>query len=173
MHRKSWIWNVFALTIFLLATACKIGGKEEVLIQYPFDSLEGVITQSGVALDRDITSDGRFSLRATVTEPSVVRLFETGDVDIEDAVLVYQAMLRTENIVGRVYLEMWCHFEGKGEFFSRGLDSFLSGTNEWNSQEIVFFLKKGENPDNVKLNIVCEGTGTFWVDNIRLLKRLS
>ncbi len=66
---------------------------------------------------------------------------------------------------------MGCHFEGKGEFFSRGLDSPLSGTNNWVNVEIPFLLKAGENPDNVKLNIVGEGTGTVWVDDIRLVKR--
>jgi len=28
--------------------------------------------------------------------------------------------------------------------------------------------KKGENPDNVKLNLVINGKGTAWIDNIRL-----
>jgi hypothetical protein len=28
----------------------------------------------------------------------------------------------------------------------------------------------GENPDNVKLNFVVNGTGTIWIDDIRLLK---
>jgi hypothetical protein len=31
-------------------------------------------------------------------------------------------------------------------------------------------VKKGENPDNVKLNLVINGKGTPWIDDIRLLK---
>ena len=27
---------------------------------------------------------------------------------------------------------------------------------------VLPFLKKGENPDNVKLNLVINGTGTVW-----------
>jgi hypothetical protein len=41
---------------------------------------------------------------------------------------------------------------------------------DWTMEEIPFFLKKGKNPDNVKLNLVFDGTGTAWIDDIRLLK---
>ena len=33
-----------------------------------------------------------------------------------------------------------------------------------------FFLKEGENPDNIKLNLVINGKGTVWIDDIRLVK---
>ena len=98
-------------------------------------------------------------------------MFETGDIDIEKARLVYQAKLRTEGVEGRVYLEMWCSLPGKGESFSRGFQSALYGTNDWKNVETSFFLKKKENPDNVKLNLVISGKGTAWIDDIKLLKR--
>ncbi len=71
---------------------------------------------------------------------------------------------------GQVFLEMWCHFAGKGEFFSRGLQAPLTGTTDWTTEETPFFLKKGENPDNVKLNVVINGKGTAWVDDVKLLR---
>ncbi|MBN2409191.1 MAG: hypothetical protein JXE07_05590 [Candidatus Aminicenantes bacterium] len=142
-----------------------------VLAKFGCDSREGVIQQVGVTVDNRIKKEGEGSLRFAVGEPAVLRLFETGDIDIENAVLVYQANLRTEDVQGRVYLEMWCHFEGKGEFFSRGIDRTVSGTVKWTQLEIPFALKSGENPDNVKLNLVCEGSGTVWVDDIRMVKR--
>lgn len=49
----------------------------------------------------------------------------------------------------------------------------LSGTTDWTTQETEFFLKAGENPDNVKLNLVINGSGTVWIDEIRLLKGLA
>lgn len=155
-----------------LTISCnKTSRKDLVIKKYPCDSLDGLVGLAGVSVDERVKSQGKGSLKIHLTEPSVIRLFETGDVDIEEATLVYRARLRTEEIQGRVYLEMWCHFGGKGEFFSRGLDSPLSGTNNWTSVEIPFFLKVGENPDSVKLNIVGEGIGTVWVDDIRLVKR--
>jgi len=140
------------------------------LKSFPLDSTEGLITQSGLQIDKQISSDGNGSLRIEATESTTVRLFETGDIDIENARLIYQARLRTEDIEGQVYLEMWCHFAGVGDAFSRGLATPLTGTTEWTTEEIPFFLKKGENPDNVKLNLVIKGKGTVWIDDIQLLK---
>ena len=102
------------------------------LKQYSLDSTEGVLTQSGVQIDMQISSDGNGSLRIEATEPTTVRLFETGDIDIEDARLIYQARLRTENLQGKAYLEMWCHFPGGGEYFSKGLHAALIGSTGTN-----------------------------------------
>jgi len=156
--------------IFVLIS-CSSPAKQIVeLKRFSMDSIEGIITRSNVGIDKDISSDGNGSLKMTSTKPTVIRLFETGDIDVENARLIYQARVRTENVEGKVYLEMWCHFPGKGEFFSRGLQTPLTGTTEWTTEETPFFLKKGENPDNVKLNLVINGKGTAWIDDIRLLK---
>jgi len=141
-----------------------------ILKQFPMDNMDGIVTQSGIQIDEQISSDGNGSLRIEATERTTVRLFETGYIDIENARLIYQARLRTEDVEGQVYLEMWCHFAGVGNAFSRGLLTPLTGTTEWTTEEIPFFLKKGENPDNVKLNLVINGKGTVWIDDIRLLK---
>ena len=137
---------------------------------YPMDEMGDILTTSGVAIDREVSSDGRGSLRVTTETPQTIRLFETGDLDIEEARLIYQAKIRTEDIDGDVYLEMWCHFPGKGEYFSRALHQSLTGSVDWTSQETPFFLKRGENPDNVKLNLVINGKGTAWIDDVRLVK---
>ena len=155
----------------VFVTACSTKSAETTEIKYyPIDSMEGIIDKSGTQIDKEITSDENGSLRIVTTKPTTVRLYETGDIDIENARLIYRAKLHTEGIEGPVYLEMWCDFPGKGEFFSRAIQSALSGNNEWTSQETTFFLKKGENPDNIKLNLVINGKGTVWIDDIRLLK---
>ena len=147
-----------------------IAAQSAMLKSYPLDDAEGLITQSGVAIDKQVSSDGHGSLRVEAGAPTTVRLFETGYIGAENARLIYQARLRTENVEGPVYLEMWCHFPGKGEFFSKGLTTPLTGTTDWTTVETPFFLKEGENPDNVKLNLVIDGKGTVWIDEIRLLK---
>jgi hypothetical protein len=154
----------------LLSACSRVSTPVVELRCYPVDNLEGVITKTDVALDKGISSDGNGSIRITVDKPTTVRLYETGDLDIEDARLIYQARLRTEGVEGKAYLEMWCQFTGKGEYFSKGLQSALSGTTEWCMQETPFFLRKGENPANVKVNVVIEGKGTVWIDDIRLIK---
>ena len=107
--------------IFVLVGCSKTPQEVVELKRFPIDSLEGIITQSGVQFDKEVSSDGNGSLKMVATEPTVVRLFELGDIDVENARLIYQARVRTEGVEGQVYLEMWCHFLGKGEFFPRGL----------------------------------------------------
>ncbi len=160
--------TVSLLILFMFSCTDKPVPVEE-LKHYPADSLDHIISKTGVEVDRDVSIDGNGSFKVSATGPTTVHLNETGDIDVENARLIYGAKIRTEGFDGQVYLEMWCHFPGKGEFFSRALKSPLSGTNDWTSQETMFLLKEGENPDNVKLNLVLNGTGTAWIDNIRLM----
>jgi hypothetical protein len=159
------------MVLFFVSVGCSKPPQEVMeLKRFPIDNLDGIITQSGVEFDKEVSSDGKGSLKIVAAEPTVVRLFELGDIDIENARLIYQAKMHTEGVEGKVFLEMWCHFPGKGEFFSRGLQTPLTGTTNWTTEETPFFLKKGENPDNVKLNLVINGKGTAWIDDIRVLK---
>jgi hypothetical protein len=172
MSKKASILAVGMVMVFLIS-ACDQKASKEVagLPHFPLDDMQGIITQSGVQIDKQTSADGNGSLRVTATGPTVVRLFEIGEIDIENARFVYQAKVRTEDVEGKVFLEMWCHFIGKGEFFSRGLQNPLTGTTDWTTEEIFFYLKEGENPDSVKLNLVVDGKGTAWIDDVRLLKR--
>jgi hypothetical protein len=43
-------------------------------------------------------------------------------------------------------------------------------TVDWTTQETPFFLQKGQKPEVIKLNVVINGQGTVWVDEIALLK---
>ena len=137
---------------------------------YPVESLEGLVNNTGIEFDKDVSSDGNGSLRIKATIPSTIPLYETGDVDVDNTRLEYRAMIKTMDFHGRVFLEMWCRFQGKGEYFSRDLGSPVVGSTDWTDEMTPFFLKKGENPENVKLNLVIDGTGTVWVDDIRLVK---
>lgn len=167
---KTLVLSIVCVAILVLFSCSKKAADVVELKHYQVNSMDGVISKTGVQFDKDISTDGNGSLRITGDRPTTIRLYETGDIDVEEARLVYQAKLRTENVDGQVFIEMWCHFPQKGEFFARAMQSPLSGTNEWLSQETPFFLKKGENPDNVKINIVVNGKGTVWVDDIHLFK---
>ncbi len=98
----------------------------------------------------------------------VVRLYEVPEPAVEDCTVLYRAKLMTKGLTGRAYLEMWCRFPGLGEAFSRGLDQTISGSNDWVSCQIPFFLKKGERPDLVRLNVVIEGNGEVYARDIEL-----
>lgn len=159
------------IVIVIFVTGCKQTSRQATeLKHFPLDSMEGIITKDGVQFDSVISSDGGGSIKITAAKPSTVRLYEVHDIDIENAGLIYQARVRTENIEGQMYLEMWCGFTGMGEFFSRGLETPLTGTTDWTTLETPFFLEQGQNPDYVKLNLVIDGKGTAWIDDVKLLK---
>ena len=108
-----------------------------------------------------------------VAERQTIRLFEIdnplADADgIEQCMLTYRAQLKTENVRGKAYLEMWCRLPGRGEFFSKGLHDTVKGSNDWASFEIPFHLKRGQTPDLIKLNLAIEGSGTIWIRDLQI-----
>lgn len=163
-----------AIAVLLVLCSFLAGcGEKEVprtVKVYPLDNMEGVLTQSNVTFDRAVSADGRGSLRIDAPSPMTVRLYEVRDIDVDKARLTYQAKLKTQDFEGKVYLEMWCVFTGKGEYFSRALESSVTGTTDWVTQETPFFLKKGQKPDIVKLNLVLDGKGTVWIDDVKLIR---
>ena len=98
-----------------------------------------------------------------------IRLFEVKDPQVEQSLLTFRAKIKADGLSGRAYLEMWCRFPGRGEFFSKGVNQTVSGTTEWTSNEIPFYLKKGERPDLIKLNVAVEGKGKVLVKDLELL----
>lgn len=164
--------NRFLLLVVLICiTGCSSCSNREVeLKRFPIDSLDGIINQSDIQIDKQISSDGHGSLRITATEPKTVQLFEIRDVNIENAKLIYRAQVRTDNLNGQIYLEIRCHFPNKAELFSRRRLTQMTGTKDWTKQEAVYYLGKGMKPDNIKLNLVINGKGTVWIDDVRLLK---
>ena len=159
-----------ALVLFSIL-GCSPSAQDVIELKaFPLDSLDGILTRSGVQLDKQNSSDGKGAIKIIAAQPTVVRLFEVSGIEVEEARLIYRAKVKTEGVEGQVFLEMWCHFPGKGDFFSRGLQSPLTGTTNWTTQETPFFLKKGEKPDFIRLNLAIQGKGIAWIDDVRLLK---
>ena len=127
-------------------------------------------TTSDPAISKDLTVTEDKTWLADCKQAQTIRLFEVEKPHVENCVVTYRAKLKTENLTGQAYLEMWCRFPGKGEFFSRGLANTVTGSNNWASYETPFFLKKGEKPDLIKLNLVVKGTGKIWIKDVELLK---
>lgn len=137
---------------------------------YALDSTEGILTQEGVTIDNNIFAEGTGSLKVEYDKPETrtFRLFETGPISIDRRMLIYSAKLRASGMGGKAYLEMQCHIPGSGDFFSRSIDQPVTQTT-WTTTQTPFRLETGYMPDNVKLNLVIEGPGTVWIDDIKLL----
>lgn len=120
-------------------------------------------------IDADVVEWAGDAWRVVADRAMTVRLYEIADPAVEQCLLAYRARLRSEDLARRGYLEMWCRFPGRGEFFSKGLQQAIGGTTGWASYETPFYLKAGQRPDLIKLNLVVEGPGTVWLTDIELL----
>jgi hypothetical protein len=164
----------FALLLLLGMVACNRQPVMETPVELkhlPLDSMEGVRASSGVSFDPTVSTDDQGSLLIETTEATTVPLFEISDISLDNAALIYQANLQTEGLQGETYLEMWVRFPELGEYFSRGLDRPLSGTTSWAKVATPFYLKEGQLPDLIRLNLVVNGAGKVWIDDIRLLRQ--
>jgi len=165
---KIYIFSIILL-IFQL-TSCKVQTEKSELKYFPVNNLKGIITRSGIEVDKSVSDDGNGSIRIETSKPITVQLYNVDDIDVDDTQIVYEANIKSDNVKGQAYLEMWCVFKDKREYFSRGFDSVISGTTDWKTIRTVFKLNKGEKPDQIKLNVVVNGVGTIWIDDIHLSK---
>jgi hypothetical protein len=118
-----------------------------------------------------VTEDGAWAASCSTTQ--TFRLFEVPNPGVEQCTGLYRARLKTEGLVGRSYLEMWCQFPGRGEAFSRGLGNTISGSSDWATCQTPFFLTAGEKPDLIRLNLVVEGHGKVFIKDVELTATLK
>lgn len=128
-----------------------------------FGTEQPTITRSGIRVESG-------AWRVDAPPAQTLQLFEVEAPGVEQCVLAYRAELRAEGLTGRAYLEMWCRVPGLGEFFSKGFHNAVKGSVDWARVEIPFYLKQGQRPDLLKLNLVIEGQGTVWLRNLELYK---
>ena len=87
---------------------------------------------------------------------------------MENAKLLYNAKVKSD-LDGSAYLELWAHVGG-GQFFSKGMNDVVSQKTDWKIIQTPFLFQKGQRPDKVTLNLVINGKGTVWIDDIVLSK---
>jgi hypothetical protein len=121
-----------------------------------------------IQTDSEIKTEGKGSVRITTKYPTTVCLGEINGLDVESAKLLYTAKVKSE-LDGVAFLEMWAHVGG-GQYFSRGMNDTIKGKTDWKSIQTPFMFQKGQNPDKVILNLVINGKGTVWIDDVVLSK---
>lgn len=150
------------LAVALLAPLTMLAAASEQTNLKTFTVSDATISKEFV-----VTNDAWLAKPA---KAQVLRLFEVPPPAVDKCMVIFRAKIKTEDLDGQAFLEMWCRFPGKGEYFSRGLENPVTGSNDWATYETPFFLKKGEKPDLIKLNLVIKGTGKVWIKDIELLK---
>ena len=165
-------------TVFLLIIVPMFGhwslAQEDKEIQFPITNINEIITQSGVEIDKDTSKDGSESLLVNSTEPTTIELFELKNEDFGNKRLTYKAQMRSQDLVdtedsrGISYIELLAKFPDGDAIVSRGPRVPISGTTDWSYAKTVLYIDKATAPESVKLNLVVEGQGKVWIDDIKL-----
>lgn len=148
------------------------------IAQWAVDDLSDMtsdVAAAGGVIDRQVSYDGNGSLRLDITEPRMVNLYKVwGEGEnLSFRQLVYEAKVKTEHASGPVFLVMQAGVSGapEGGMPVIGLDKAISGTNDWTTLQI--WAGNGGNAKHfgTTLQIEARGTGTIWVDDVKLLSR--
>jgi hypothetical protein len=81
---------------------------------------------------------------------------------------LYKAKVKSD-LDGSAFLEMWVQV-GSGQYFSKGMNDPVSQKTDWKVIQTPFFFQKGQRPGKVTLNLVINGKGTVWIDDVVLSK---
>jgi len=148
---------------FLLAGSC---ASAEELIKLGLDD----VSTLGLTIENDsrIKVEGAGSVKITTLHPTTVCLGEVTGPDFDNATLIYRARVKSQ-LEGSALLEMWAQV-GRGRYFSRGFNSTIEGQSDWQVIQTPFVFQKGQSPGRITLNLIINGTGTVWIDDIVLSK---
>jgi hypothetical protein len=118
--------------------------------------------------DEVVKTEGKASVKIETPWPTSVCLGQVAGLDIEEAALLFKAKVKTQ-LDGEAFLEMWVEVGG-GQYFSRGMNDTAKGESDWKTIQTPFMFQKGQRPGTVTLNLVINGKGTVWVDDVTLSK---
>jgi len=119
-----------------------------------------------IQTDTRVKAEGKGSIKITTQGPATICLGEVAGLNIENAKLVYKAKVKS-NLEGTAFLEMWAYVGGS-QYFSRGMNDVVTQKTDWKVIQTPFLFQKGQRPDKVTLNLVINGRGTVWIDDIVL-----
>jgi len=121
-----------------------------------------------IQTDTQIKAQGKSSIKITTQWPTTVCLGEVKGLHIEGVKVVYKAKVKSD-LEGTAFLEMWAHVGG-GQYFSRGMNDVVKQKTDWKVIHTPFLFQRGQKPDKLTLNVVINGKGTVWIDDIVLSK---
>jgi len=121
-----------------------------------------------IQTDTQVKAEGKGSIKITTLWATTLCLGEVTGLNVENAKLLYKAKVKSD-LDGSAFLEMWAHI-GVGQYFSRGMNDTVTGKTDWKTIQTPFLFQKGQRPDKVTLNLVINGKGTVWIDDIVLSK---
>jgi hypothetical protein len=156
--------RIIVISFLLLLTFSHAGAGDLKKLSLDDTSTIGLRIQA----DSNTKIEGKASIQVVTLWPTTVCLGQVTGLDVENSRLIYRAKVKSD-IEGAAFLEMWAHIEGR-KYFSKGMNNPIKGNSDWQKRQIPFIFHKGQQPSRVTLNLVVNGIGTVWIDDITLLK---
>lgn len=166
--------NVRVAMILLFASLALVScnkkkpGPPKEVDSFTCATVDRVVAKELVTVDREASSDGDGSIMINTAEPVTVRFFE-GKLPGENCKYTYKVKMKTEKLNGDAYLTMDINYPSGGkQTVQQEARSYLSDTNDWTQMEITI-SGPNQKPASVVLNVVVDGDGTVWVDDLHLI----
>ena len=154
------------LSMFVLLVLMVSPAYAEDLKKLSLDDASAIGTT--IHTDTQVKAEGKGSVKITTQWPTIICVGEVTGLNVENAKLLYKAKVKSD-LDGSAFLEMWVHVGG-GQYFSKGINDVVSQKTDWKIIQTPFLFQKGQRPDKVTLNLVINGKGTVWIDDIVLSK---
>jgi hypothetical protein len=156
--------RIVVILVMLLLVASSTDAED--LKKLNLDNASSIGTT--IQTDTRVKTEGNGSIKITTQWATTICLAEVTGPTIDGAKLIYKAKVKSD-LDGTAFLELWAHVGG-GQYFSRGMNDVVSGKTDWKIIQTPFLFQKGQKPDKVTLNLVINGKGTVWIDDIVLFK---
>lgn len=159
---------ILLLLFFTLNCKKKEPPKPKEVDDFSCDTLERVLSREYLLLDKDISFDGKGSIRIETKEPMTITFYET-KVPGENATFTYKIKMKTKGLKDSAYVTMDLYYPNGGKQ-SVQLDQkyWLYGDNDWTDVNISI-PAPNQKVASVILNIVLTDEGTVWVDDLHLI----
>ena len=162
---RRYIAGIIATSVVVGLVVCPLANAQD-LKKLSLDDPSSI----GLKIESDaaVKVEGKASVKITTAWPTTVCLGEVTGLNVEEAKLVFKAKVKTD-LQGDAFLEMWVQVGG-GQYFSKGMNDPIKGKSDWKMIQTPFIFQKGQKPEKVTLNVVINGKGIIWIDDVVLSK---
>ena len=105
-----------------------------------------------------------------------VRLITLDGRPVTKSTYAVRGQVAYDTVVGEGYLELWSHFSGGEQYYTRSLAGggplqSLKGTSDWRRFVLPFTMSHpGRTPERLDVNIVLPDGGTVYLDSLELVE---
>lgn len=160
-----------ALCRCLLASALVAAplAAADILGSFSCDDIAQVKTL--ISVDKQTTADGNGSIKVEAAQSALVTIADQKNLSVpKDNTLWCTLKVKCAGVKQRAYLEMWSEVAEGRRAFSKGLDQVLIGDSDWREIRLPMMVNADFTVSRALVNVVIEGPGTVWVDEIKFSK---